>query len=105
ASGSRPKMSWVALLVDGRQETPSDASQVVAIGRITGEEAFLHERPAVERGGGAHRDHAVPDRRIDAEVAEVAEEVPGIERVAHEAVDAARLDAAIGGDQPEAAPE
>src|SRR5213594_3980243 len=98
-------MSWVALLVDRGQEAPSDASQVLAIGRITREEAFLDDRPAIECDGGGDREHAVPQGRIHAEVPEVAEQVAGIERMPDDAVDAVRLDAAVGGDQPEAAPE
>src|SRR5438093_10338333 len=97
-------MSWVALLVDRGQEAPSDASQVLAIGRITREEAFLDDRPAIECDGGGDREHAVPQGRIHAEVPEVAEQVAGIERMPDDAVDAVRLDAAVGGDQPEAAP-
>src|SRR5262249_9545887 len=91
--------------IEVRNEAPAGAAQVVAVARVVPEEPLLHERARIQREQRGDRDQRVACGGIAQDVPSVAQEVACIRRMAHHAVEAGRLDPAVRGHHPEAAPE
>src|SRR5258705_8462457 len=86
-------------------QMPRHARAVLAIVRIGGEHALLHEGADDERALGNREHDDVPRRGMCREERDVCDEVSGVDRMPHGQIRALHDDAAVGGNEAEAAPE